>query len=557
MSSASFRLILLTIILTVTSCVCQVDPPPLHFEAPFAADEQDCQGDIDHGHWDLQWHWDRCALPGSTIWTALYFAHRRHSESEVRNSICSHDVLPHSDMLNCRNSFDARRLFELSRNRMQTLTSREFQSNQRHICSSPECQPQYTPFIAEHPCLLSTHPELPLTDGSLNPLPPLTLSLFIQNENEENASGWSLWQPSLNFSFSVLNCAEDAAPYHEWNLFTGSFSDSFRCCNCPVNVFPTDLLRLHANTLYLHDNIFLDTFTLQHFSQLNSVTCHPFRVSISARLMPSDSQGRADFRNDDVALHPMLWKHDFHASTRRVVPKHASSKLIRRRSAKAISHKLCETVASYHHCKSDCLQTYDANTHTVSTSFSLENDRLVSVVALAASVKHTENGIATFEALVWTEFDQKCGSDDTLIHHCVGQKLELAVMCDVAGNASPGIITQDVVSNTYREAVISCEFNSDLFKRSFGEVLVSLSDSMRGFKLMLPMCSLGKEPPMRKLVACSQPIHSAKFIEKRWPGVLQAWVLHNVRFTVSPKYVPSSCLAYFGILHRICKLTRS
>ena len=68
------------------------------------------------------------------------------------------------------------------------------------------------------------------------------------------------------------------------------------------------------------------------------------------------------------------------------------------------------------------------------------------------------------------------------MHHCVGQKLELAVMCDVAGNTAPGVITQNVVAKGHREAVISCEFNSILFKRSFGEVLVSLSDSMKEFK---------------------------------------------------------------------------
>ena len=127
---------------------------------------------------------------------------------------------------------------------------------------------------------------------------------------------------------------------------------------------------------------------------------------------------------------------------------------------------------------------------------------------------------------------------------CVGQKLELAVMCDVAGNTAPGVISQDVVTKGHREAVISCEFNSNLFKRSFGEVLVSMSDSMKGFKLMLPMCSLAKEYSVRKLVACSQPIYNANYLETRWPGVLQAWVLYHVRCTIlleiSAIFVPIS-----------------
>ena len=165
--------------------------------------------------------------------------------------------------------------------------------------------------------------------------------------------------------------------------------------------------------------------------------------------MPSGSWSRDEFPNDAVGLHPVIWKHQFHASTQRV-SKVSSSRLVRRRSAKAISHKLCQTVASYPNCKSGCFQKYDANTHTVSTSFAFENNRFVSVVVIAASVKHTENGRAVFEALVWAEFDRKCGTDATFVHHCVGQKLELAVMCDVAGNTAPGIITQDVVSKTYR-----------------------------------------------------------------------------------------------------------
>jgi hypothetical protein len=509
-------------------CRCHIElPPPLYFEEPFAADEHDCQGDIDHGHWGLQWHWDRCALPGSVIWTALYFAHRQNSQfSKV---VCTHDLLSYSDLSNCRHPSDARRLIQLAQNRSHILSTRGLNFFQSNRCSSPECQPQYTPFSAEHPCVLSTHPLLPFTDGSLSLLPPVTLSLYIQNESDENRSKWSWWQPSLTFSLSVHNCAEDAAPYHEWKLFTRSFSDAFRCCEgCPHNHFSTDLFRLHANTEYLLDNIFLDTFTAKQFSQIDSIPCSPFRLSVSASLSPSASWSRDEFPNDAVGLHPIIWQHQFHASTQRL-SKESSSKVVRRRSAKAISHKLCQTVAAYHNCGPGGFQAYDANTHTVSTSFSLENNRSASVVVLAASVKHSENGLATFEALVWTEFDMQCGTDDTLIHHCVGQKLELAVMCDVAGSSAPGVITQNAVAMGHREAVISCVFNANLFKRSFGEVSVSLSDSMKGFKLKLPMCSLAKDYPVRKLVACSQPIYNAQYLEKRWPGVLQAWVLYHVR----------------------------
>ena len=39
---------------------------------------------------------------------------------------------------------------------------------------------------------------------------------------------------------------------------------------------------------------------------------------------------------------------------------------------------------------------------------------------------------------------------------------------------------------------------------------------------VLSMC---KAAALRKLVACLQPIYNAKLLDKRWPGVMQAWVL--------------------------------
>ena len=60
---------------------------------------------------------------------------------------------------------------------------------------------------------------------------------------------------------------------------------------------------------------------------------------------------------------------------------------------------------------------------------------------------------------------------------------------------------------------------------------------------------------MRKLVACSQPIYNAKYLEKRWPGVLQAWVLYHVRCTIllelSAIFVPY----VFRFDYQICLLT--
>ena len=505
---------LAAIIPFIGGCMCRVGPPPLHFEAAF---EQDCQGDVE------QWHWDRCALPGSVIWTAMYFGHRQKSESELSKAACLFDVLPWSDLSNCRNSSEARWIIDRAQNVTRAISSGELNFYRINRCSSTRCQPQYTALNADQPWLISTRPVPPLADSSLNLLPPLTLSLYIENE-DHNISKWSWWQPSLTFSLAVLNCADGAQPYHEWTVFTASFPDSFRCCkSCPYNHFPSHLLRLHANNEYLLDDIFLGEFTLQQLTQLNAIPCSPFRASLSAKLLPSATWSLDKFPNDANAHAPITWHHRFHAATRRL-PKVEGSRSVRRRSANAISHKLCETHGSYPN-----RQAYDARTHTVSTSFSFDGNRSLYVVVLAASVKHTGQGRAVFEALVWAEYDNKCGPNAVFLHHCVGQRLDLAVMCRVAGRAAPGVITQDVASQQYREAVVSCDFPADLFKRNTGEVLVDLSDSTKGFSMMLPMCSLAKGAAVRKLVACTQPIYNAKLLEKRWPGVLQAWVMYHVR----------------------------
>ena len=509
--------IIVAMIFTVGCCNCHVGPPPLHFGA---AHEQGCEGDTEH------WHWDRCALPGSIVWSSFFFGHRQKSAFELDKIVCSHDLLTYGDLSNCQNPQDASRLIQLALDRASLLSSGELNHYRLNRCSSPKCQPQYTAFDADHPCLLPTRPILPRADARIDLLPPITLSLYIENRN--NVSKWSWWETSLNFSFAVLNCAPGAPLYHNWKLDSASILDSCRCCNsCPHNHFPKDSLRLHANVEYLLDNIFLNSFTLEQLDLLNSVPCSPFRVSVSARLAPSITLSRQEFPNDAYAKQSINWQHEFHAATQRV-PKVEGLKLVRRHSAKAISHKLCQRAASYSSNEYGSFQTYHASSHTVSALVSFENNRSVSVVVVAASVKHTKNGRAAFEALVWTEIDHKCGTDDIFLFHCVGNELSFVPMCEVAGTAVLAVVTQYKVSGRFREAVISCDFQLDFFMRNSSEVLITLSDASKGFKMVLPMCSLAANSAVRKIVACSQPIYNAHFLEKRWPGVLRAWVLYHV-----------------------------
>ncbi len=238
--------ILVAMIFTIVCCTCRVGPPPLHFDAAHA---HECQGDIDH------WHWDRCALPAAVVWTSLFFGHRQKSVFELNKVSCTHDMLTLGDLSNCQNSQDAQRLIMYAQERSALLSSGNLSHYKINRCSSPTCQPQYTAFDAENPCVLPTQPILPLNDARMTLLPPVTLSLYI--DDRSNYSKWSWWKPSLNFSFAVLSCAQDASSYHEWALQHASLPASFRCCrNCAHNHFPNDSLRLHANTEYLLETFF-------------------------------------------------------------------------------------------------------------------------------------------------------------------------------------------------------------------------------------------------------------------------------------------------------------
>jgi hypothetical protein len=201
---------------------------------------------------------------------------------------------------------------------------------------------------------------------------------------------------------------------------------------------------------------------------------------------------------------------------------------VRRHFAKAVSHKLCQTAALYSNLNPASFQSYHASTHTVSTVASFENNRSVSIVIIAASVKHNKDGSALFEAIVWTEIDGVCGTDDVFLLHCVGHQLALAPICEVAGSTVSAVVTQHTVQERFQEAVISCVFRSELFRRNISDVLVKLSDASKAFSIALPMCSLAANTPVRKLMACSQPIYNAQLLEKLWPGVLRAWVLYHV-----------------------------
>jgi hypothetical protein len=61
-------------------------------------------------------------------------------------------------------------------------------------------------------------------------------------------------------------------------------------------------------------------------------------------------------------------------------------------------------------------------------------------------------------------------------------------------------------------------------------------DPSSNLKGVVPLCSMQRDRQIRRIVACSQPIYNANFLEARWPGVLQAWVLYHARFPRIPPF---------------------
>jgi hypothetical protein len=511
----------------VACCACTVGLPPLQHDV---TTHSDCFGLIDN------WRWDRCVLSGSVVWTALYFGHRQKSESKLGNVTCTFNLLTDADITNCRNPSELRDLVSRSNSKKAQLEARTSNSFITSRCSSSACQPQYPPFTARHPLLLSTSVIPPFHDGTLSLLPAVVLGLYIQSSSDE-FSKWSWWSSTLNFSMIVHSCDGRSPPLHHWNIFSSSFADNFRCCSfCSSNLFPSNSIRILADTEYLLDNIFPHFFSQQQFSDLQSVPCNPFRVSLHAKLHPDSTfdnqRASGRFSRDVAAADTVLFEHTFFAANQRV-PLPATRQAIRRRTAESVTHKLCNAAAVYPAPSPGFTQVYDARTHTVFSSYSDGNNKTIGLSVLGASMRRLKPKRALFEAIVWVEYDNQCGTDSVYLLHCVGQQLETALLCEVAGQSVPAQISQPIASysapHKHREAVVSCKFSDEILQQSSHVLSVTIFDTAKQLIFDLPMCAQEKDAAIQKIVACSQPLYNVNYLEKLWPGIIQAWVLYHVR----------------------------
>ena len=173
-------------------------------------------------------------------------------------------------------------------------------------------------------------------------------------------------------------------------------------------------------------------------------------------------------------------------------------------------------------------QRYDSNAKTLSVAFKNSAGEM-SMIFLSASVSHNRQQ-AVAEFLVWVEQDGTCG--EVMAHgNCMSATVSFFnLSCSAHGIRVPAHIEAHSFElyGHPRERVVSCTFNSSFFSHDDNAVDIYLDDVSSNLRARVPMCMLPRERQIRKIVACSQPIYNARFLETLWPGVLQAWVLYHV-----------------------------
>jgi hypothetical protein len=139
--------------------------------------------------------------------------------------------------------------------------------------------------------------------------------------------------------------------------------------------------------------------------------------------------------------------------------------------------------------------------------------------------------VSEVEFLVWFEEDNNCTSVQNVLQCFATPVLNFNLNCSVRSHSVRASLETHkfMLDGRPRESVMSCTFGSSLFLQSDGVVKVKLHSSSLALHAVVPMCALEPDRHIRRIVACSQPIYNAGFLEARWPGVLQAWVLYHVR----------------------------
>jgi hypothetical protein len=348
----------------------------------------------------------------------------------------------------------------------------------------------------------------------------MVLAVYIESETSLSF----VWKPVLRFIFVEDNFGNTHEIIHHLSL------NSFSCQRGDPVTVRDGFLNLGANTEYIMDNLLMSV-TKSWLLKGRRPSSGCLLLNIDVRL-ESFSEPEAFF--DTIGS--VSWISTITLAFGRNATSPSRDKLLRsqkRHDANLVSHKMCSSSINFSQRSS---QRFNANTKTLSADFENSAGNM-SMIFLSASVTHNREQRAVAEFLVWTEWDEgRCEEILPDGYHCVSTAVSfLNLSCSAHGIKVPAHIETysvefyDVTTVTlYQERVVSCVFNSSSFSHSDNAVDIYIHDFSTNLEAVIPMCSLQRDRPIRKIVACSQPIYNARFMENRWPGVLQAWVLYHV-----------------------------
>jgi hypothetical protein len=369
---------------------------------------------------------------------------------------------------------------------------------------------QYTPFTQEQPFLVS----LQSHEGGMRfALPPMMFSVYIQSEIPQSSSVW-------NSTMTLLLG-------HGFGLLENVANVIFKCeCNDTVTRLD-DVHIFKTNTEYLADNLVFHGYTNMLFE-------HP--LSSGVYWLEAHASMQAAVRTIGTEL---VWSRKFaiaHERPAKTVDA-AESDSRKRAFARLVSHKLCESADL--HVQNRLSQRYNADARTLSIEFK-SGAGMLPITILSASVTHNGHGRAVAEFLIWIQGDDNCG--DVIViggTHCASSNISSMISntnfrCVVRGRTVPAQFDTKMIRDYSdpsrefaKESVLTCAFNSSDFSLDDRIVHVDLVDTVTHFKATVPFCSLHRNRRIHRIVACSQPIYNADFMEARWPGLLQTWVLYH------------------------------
>ncbi len=371
---------------------------------------------------------------------------------------------------------------------------------------------QYTPFTQEQPFLVSLQSQ---EHGTRFALPPMMFSVYIQSEILQSSSMW-------HSKMTLL--LENGLGLVEQSVENFAFK-----CDCNDTVTWRDgVLIFKTNTEYLTDNLVFHGYEHMLFEQPLASGVHWLDAHASI-------ESHSAVHTIGIEL---SWSCRFAIAHERPTKTLDATEISspKRAFARLVSHKLCESADLY--VQNRVSQRYDADARTLGIQFE-SGMGMIPMTILSASVTHDGHGRAVAEFLIWIQAWDEYG--DTVISdtYCASSNVSSLISnvnfsCAVRGrNVSAKFETtmirdySDPTREFTKESVLTCSFNSSEFSLDDRIVHVGLVDTSTDFKATVPFCALHRGRQIHRIVACSQPIYNADFLEARWPGLLQTWVIYH------------------------------